>query len=244
MEKFEDWKQKQPKEADILNDWDRKHLRIGSVNVVKNMYKDFGNRFPEVILLPETSARPLHYLLSPIFKALNENSHTNIPKFIFFNPGYLPLRGERLIYTEDDRDEFNDSLDSRLERADEIKKKIQDFSMAIVDDVISRGSTIEAIREAFGKNIPAYAILSAAPQSNLDNCINLDCDHDANPANDDIAFSFTNNQKAIGVAKSPDKYPMAERDNFNEKKKLRDEMSNIGRDISKTIKYIIEQGEE
>lgn len=78
------------KEEKILNDWDRKYLTEGAQGVIKHMYADFENNFPDVILLPETAARPLYYLLTPIFKKLQENKNTKIPKFVFFNVGKNP----------------------------------------------------------------------------------------------------------------------------------------------------------
>ncbi|MDO8490172.1 MAG: hypothetical protein Q7S47_02025 [bacterium] len=85
MEKFEVKIENNEAYKPFLNDWDKKYLELGMVGMLGEMYKDFGLDFPDVIILPEKGARPLYYLLDPVFKKLNKKENTTIPKFIFFN---------------------------------------------------------------------------------------------------------------------------------------------------------------
>lgn len=78
---------KQEKEPLFLNEWDKKYLEKGASGMISKMYNDFGNDFPDVIILPERGARPLYYLLNPIFNKLNTKKNTKIPKFIYFSVG-------------------------------------------------------------------------------------------------------------------------------------------------------------
>jgi len=90
MERFDKIPSSIEKQENILNDWDRKYLTEGSRGVIFKMYEDFGKNFPDVIIIPETSARPLFYILKPIFNKLNKEKGTNVPKFVFFNVGQKP----------------------------------------------------------------------------------------------------------------------------------------------------------
>lgn len=78
---------KQEKEPLFLNEWDKKYLEKGASGMISKMHIDFGSDFPDVIVLPERGARPLYYLLKPIFNKLNLEKKTKIPKFIYFSVG-------------------------------------------------------------------------------------------------------------------------------------------------------------
>ncbi len=71
----------------ILNDWDKKYLIEGGKSIILKMYEDFNKNFPDVIILPETAARPLYYLFSNVFEKVKEQKGTKIPNFVFFNVG-------------------------------------------------------------------------------------------------------------------------------------------------------------
>jgi len=68
----------------ILNEWDKKVLEQGLPNIVKAMYKDFGNSLPDAIIFPDTSARPLFYTLNPIFKEISRDKGIPLPRCYFF----------------------------------------------------------------------------------------------------------------------------------------------------------------
>lgn len=78
---------KQETEPLFLNEWDKKYLEKGVSGMISKMYNDFKNDFPDVIVLPERGARPLYYLLNPIFNKLNIEKRTKIPKFLYFSVG-------------------------------------------------------------------------------------------------------------------------------------------------------------
>jgi|GEM_PF-3406975 len=83
---IEDIKKQETKSL-FLNEWDKKYLEKGAFGMLSKMYNDFGNNFPDVIVLPERGARPLYYLLNPIFNKLNIEKKTKIPKFLYFSVG-------------------------------------------------------------------------------------------------------------------------------------------------------------
>src|SRR3989344_6100280 len=75
----------EPPTQEILNDWDKKMLEDGLTNVVQEMLQDFEGELPDAILLPDTSARTLLYVLAPIFRRLKEQKGISAPRFYFFN---------------------------------------------------------------------------------------------------------------------------------------------------------------
>ncbi len=86
MENFPDTKNNkvEEKRESILNDWDKKILLEGGEGVIRKIIQQDG--IPDVIILPETSARPLYYLIDPSFKKIAEEQNTRSPKYIFFAP--------------------------------------------------------------------------------------------------------------------------------------------------------------
>jgi hypothetical protein len=84
MERF-----KNKQENTVLNDWDRKILLEGGNRVIHKIMEQEG--VPDVIILPETSARPLFYLINPSFKKIAEHQNTKPPKYVFFAPSKSDL---------------------------------------------------------------------------------------------------------------------------------------------------------
>lgn len=109
---MENFREKINKKESILSDWDKKYLSLGSVEVVLKMYEDFNKNFPDVILLPETTARTLYYLFTPIFEKLKKEKGTKIPKFIFFNVRAKKPNQIHNMFEDQDQDyEINTSED-------------------------------------------------------------------------------------------------------------------------------------
>lgn len=80
----------------ILNEWDKKILVEGGKNVVSKILKEFNGKLPDAIVYPDASARPVYYLLDPVFSAIAKNKNINKPKIFFLKiqgpdrntPGY------------------------------------------------------------------------------------------------------------------------------------------------------------
>ncbi len=68
----------------FVSEWDREILEKGAHGVISKILEDFDGP-PDVIVLPETSARPLFYVLRPVFQKLQETGGTQMPRFYFFN---------------------------------------------------------------------------------------------------------------------------------------------------------------
>jgi len=288
MENFKNINENIKNPGRFLNDWDKKYIEKGLSGVIPKIYEDFGNNFPEVILLPEKGARPLYYLLNPIFIKLNQTKNTRIPKFIYFSVSKKvganlrvfaePIGGkQKNIKTSDELfelvrgsypelsvdvlkriiekekvEEVMIARDNMQERAEEIKQKIpkENIKIAIFDEVLANGETIQAIRKAFNnEDIPAYTIIempgSYTPLVKSGYRMNDDLDPD-NPLTKGYTFSFEFETDAIGVSKSiDDKYSLPiKKENNNEnhelsqdKKQLRKEMKNLGEEISNKLKF-------
>ncbi len=91
-------------EKSILGEWDRSMLEKGVPLIIEKLYADFKNDFPDAIVLPDTAARPLFFLLKPIFEHLHALKGTTIPRRYAFNTrrlevsqwiAELPQRGEQ-----------------------------------------------------------------------------------------------------------------------------------------------------
>lgn len=250
MENFNP-KRKGPEILSILNDWDIELLTKGTKEVVRHMYKDFGNNFPEIIILPDSAARPLVYLFKPIFEKLNKSKQTGIPQFIFFSTITAAF-----LWDKDNMKEDNPDLIASVNAMNERTKEIQDFlsknnkkTIAILDDINQTQSTIDITRSAFDdEKIPAYSIgifeYKDIPIKN-DNAKGgfvIDPDtHIGNPSrNDRLQFSW-NKSVPVGVKKEMgEKYVKVLSPNLNsdlafKKQKLRDEMKALGGEIASDI---------
>jgi hypothetical protein len=250
MEKFGS-EQKEEKIPDILNNWDLELLTKGTPEVVRYMYKDFGNDFPDIIILPDSSARPLVYLFKPIFEELNKTKQTKIPQFVFFS-----TITSAFLWDKDKMKEDNPELIASVHAMNERTKEIQDFlrknnkkTIAILDDINQTQSTINIIRSAFeDEKMPACSIgifeYKDIPIKDEDakGGYVIDPDtHLGNPdRNDRLQFSW-NKEVPVGVKKemgekyvktlSPDLNP----DLALKTKKLRDEMKALGEKIATEI---------
>ena len=266
----------------ILNDWDKEYLEKGVIGTMKNMYQDFNNNFPDVIILPERGARPLYYLLDPIFKKLNAEKDTKIPVFIYFSVGkkagtfmrtseqYTDIKTSNDLmqdlmdecYPDLSIDEIQRIVDKQdvegviearnnmRERAEEINTKIygKNFKLAIVDEVLSNGTTVKEVRKAFNnEEIPAYTLVAIS--SGFDEMTKSgyrfnDEENQDNPNTNSQSFSFEHSEKALGITKSfNQKYttPIKAENKEEaaalalEKKQLRVEMRDLGEDIANKV---------
>ena len=229
---------KEPKP--FLNDWDKKYLEKGTLGMIEKIYNNFDHNFPDIVLLPERGARPLYYLLDPIFKKFNTEKNTKIPKIVYFSVGKKAGINLRLqeeyhdIKTSDDlmnrlMDDYSDlTLDTiqklvdkekveevmmarknMKERALELQEKIseKDLQIAIVDEVLSNGVTIQEIRKAFNnEEIPAYTLVSL-PDGHSDLTesgyrFSEKDEKNPNPHVKGYSFSFEYAEDAIGIEKS------------------------------------------
>lgn len=80
MERIGSAGEKQP----ILNEWTRMVLEKGISTLVPKIYEDFGEKLPDVVILPDTSARPLYYAFKPSFDRIAAEKGIPRPHFYFF----------------------------------------------------------------------------------------------------------------------------------------------------------------
>ena len=122
---------KQEAEPLFLNEWDKKYLEKGASGMISRMYSDFGNNFPDIIVLPERGARPLYYLLNPIFNKLNLEKDSNIPKFVYFSVG--TKAGIDLTIQEQYKD-----IKTSNELVEVLKESHPNFSIETIQSFVDR----------------------------------------------------------------------------------------------------------
>jgi hypothetical protein len=91
-----DMKESFEKPAPMLNEWDEEILREGIPNVVWRMYEDFGNAFPDAIVLIDTAARPLMYAIEPSIRRFAQSRGLTTPKYYFMTAEETPSALHRL----------------------------------------------------------------------------------------------------------------------------------------------------
>lgn len=67
-----------------LSGEDQEYLFKSASNVVDKFLDHYPDKLPDIILLPEISARPLFYLLNPAIKTVCEERQLKPPTFIYF----------------------------------------------------------------------------------------------------------------------------------------------------------------
>jgi ribosomal protein S20 len=159
----------------ILNDWDRKILIEGGEGVMRKIIEDQG--IPDVVILPETSARPLYYLFNPSFKKLSQKMNTKPPEFVFFNVSSADWltrlsETEKDVYERDDVFEIKispnevkefvnktykeiyepEEFESKKERIKESEKRVDEtFSKRIIEEKHAK-ELLKKIKEKYGEN--------------------------------------------------------------------------------------------
>jgi hypothetical protein len=134
----------------FLNNWDKEYLEKGVIGMFKKIYNDFNNNFPDVILLPERGARPLYYLLNPIFRKINIEKNTTIPKFVYFSVGQKAGVNLQICEQYDDIKTSNDLKTSMVQINPGLSESTIDKLVDIekVEDVmLSRGKMKERADE-------------------------------------------------------------------------------------------------
>ena len=136
---------------EILPSRDKRYLEVASERLIQQFIQDYPEKLPDAVILPETTARPLAYLLKPIFSRLAATRGVTAPHLIFF----------KVIQEKADLTPVGEG------RAKEIVQKLQSIgiqnpTVAIFDDYMSgEANTVREIRRSFhDPNIPAYVLLA------------------------------------------------------------------------------------
>jgi hypothetical protein len=151
MESFEKNTFEAKKPENILNEWDREILHEGGKNVVKMMLKDFNNKLPDVIVLPDTSARPLYYLLKPLVEKLEKKKNIKKPNFQFVKTAQPPTffgikekyHGKNFESKEEIEDYFNQRAYEIIENNEEDTLEWNNRSRVAVLDEIKESNILE-----------------------------------------------------------------------------------------------------
>lgn len=67
-----------------LSNEDQENLLKSASNLLEQFQTQYPDKLPNIILLPDISARPLFYLLNPAIKAIAEKRQVKAPTFIYF----------------------------------------------------------------------------------------------------------------------------------------------------------------
>lgn len=154
-----------------LPESDQQLLYQSGKEILKKFLGDFPDRLPDVLIFPDTSARPLYYLLRPIIEQIAKSRGQNLPRIYFYATDKLTGQ-ERLqidnVARPQNRDE---SISAKKERVveilDEVRKSIKEDrppTIVAFDDFISRGVTYDSLKENFGLDIPLYVFLGQQDQ--------------------------------------------------------------------------------
>lgn len=71
-------------ECKFLSQADQENLEQSGVVIIKKLLNDFGEKLPDAIILPDTGARPLFYLLRTVLDEVATQRGVDTPRFYFF----------------------------------------------------------------------------------------------------------------------------------------------------------------
>lgn len=136
--------------------------------LIQKFLDDYPEKLPDAIILPDTAARPLLYLLRPVFEEITKKKRSAMPNFYFFAHYVDTALSDKIDasrLTQEDLNGINTNRKVWAERAKQIKhdlerRNISDPEIVVFDSTLSRGRTIQEIDLAFGKNLPIYAFVS------------------------------------------------------------------------------------
>jgi hypothetical protein len=168
---------------DALSETDRKYL-FESATVVAE--KIIAGHSPDIVIYPDASARPLHYLFKPLFEYLYKRDGT-MPKFYFIAPQrddntdaysetirllesrselsrldtnvLLALKNILHHNPQETRDEHRYAME---DRANDILNSIKDKEkprIIAIDDYFCTGDTAKELYSVFGDDLEFYALL-------------------------------------------------------------------------------------
>ncbi len=149
MESFENQKNKS---ETILNDWDKKVLLEGGAEVIKKIIKQEG--IPNIIILPDTAARPLFYLVDASFKKLAKSKNMESPRYIFL----APTRPDSYTTSSESAKAFEDNTKEFLidiPKEDILSDRIETYNMFNIS--VSKeelGEMQSKIDHTYNKRIP------------------------------------------------------------------------------------------
>ena len=86
-----------------LSEADKENLLNSANNLVDKFTSHYPQELPDIIVLPEISARPLFYLLDPVMKALSDKRQVKAPSFAYFQTH----KGSELNLIDDEGQEKN-----------------------------------------------------------------------------------------------------------------------------------------
>lgn len=133
----------------LLHSIDEYVIRVGMSRLYDCLSNLSAHQFPNLIVFPESSARPLAYGVKAIVEHLCRTRHLPIPAFRFI---LTMQESEKVIETR------GGSL--RL-RADELMKESSAKNIFIVDDTLHTGFTVKTLYHAFRReNSPNLSYLA------------------------------------------------------------------------------------
>lgn len=228
-------------DQEILPSRDKRYLEVAAERLIQQFIQDFPEKLPDALILPDVSARPLEYLLKPIFTHVAAKRRLPAPLFIFFKVIRPHPMGKGTVASEE----------MQYERAKEIVQKllnkgIPNPKLVVFDDYMSgRATTLREVRRAFNDpTLPAYVLL--VPNQHVDEYTRFGrLDPFADPIfhGESSGFHYRRNtdprkSTLMGVYKTPEglySKPIGEDRNPEAMRILRDEMKRIGQKIAANL---------
>lgn len=234
-----------------LDAFDREMLMEGGVALCDRFIQDCAlkGKMPDVVILPDTTARPFAALLKPIFKEIAKRTGWKVPHIVFFRidqgantgsvlnvavrnrvtieqimRGEVPAAGSIKRLAHEGLAEDTDRWKKRAQSIRDAlaKSGVDHPDIVIIDDYMSpMCTTANAVRYAFSDpNIPVYAWMSSRyVHDNMRDSLHVVGVVDKNYPNGRGHFHFKG-QPGVGVVKHPAKRGMyAEPDSSSEVEK-------------------------
>ncbi len=126
-----------------LSGEDQEYLFRSALSVIDKFLGHYPDKLPDIVLLPEISARPLFYLLNPVIKAVCEERQLKPPTFIYFqtHKGY-----EMSLIDEDGREILTSVKELRrmMDFSEESDPVLQDY---LRSEIETREGRLEKARK-------------------------------------------------------------------------------------------------
>lgn len=165
------------REEESRSEKNKRVLYEAGKNLLPKFLADYPSKLPDAIVLPDTSARPLFYLLRPVLEKVADKRGVPLPKTYFFSragaakaSNFAGHQTSTLYYSEENLGKLYEDRKVWSERARQIiedlrRSGINEPNIIIFDDHISRyAGTSGEISLAFGNELPVYSFTSGWPQ--------------------------------------------------------------------------------
>jgi len=143
-----------------LSEADQENLLKSANNIIDKFATQYPEDLPDIVILPEISARPLYYLLNPAMKALAERRQVKAPSFVYFQTH----KGRELSLIDKDGNEMQMTSAKELRKMLNNDNGLDSFLQSYLQDEIEARETgpekarkMRGLMKSRAEEIRAYA---------------------------------------------------------------------------------------